>query len=418
MGTNFVQIVRDQMSERDRFRSSKWVPRDIEKQLSVESRLVQVITGVRRSGKSTLAHRALQNLHYAYVNFDDERLAGLIAKDLDLMLESLYMVYGEFSYLLLDEIQNVENWHLFVNRLHRTGIHIVLTGSNSKLLSSELATHLTGRYALVELLPFAFTEFLEFKGKTSSAVTTAKERGLLGNLFGDYMQTGGFPDILLGEQQSVYIKNLFEAIITKDIFYRHKIRQIRAFRETAYFVTSNFTSPLSFNRLSHLFSLGSENTAKNYISYLEEAFLIFTLEKFSYKNQEGVRNRKVYLVDPAFSRVSGLQFSENSGRILENIVFLELYRRSKLNGSELFFYKNVVEVDFVVFANRKVLELIQVCTSVQDERVLKREVRALTSAAKELGAGKLTIITLDQKTEVVKDDRKISVLPVWEWMLV
>jgi len=417
MSINFVQIVHDQLIERDHFRSSKLVTREMEKQLSIDSRLVQVITGVRRSGKSTLAHHALRGVHYAYINFDDERLAGLVAKDLDLVLESLYTVYGDFSYLLLDEIQNVDHWHLFVNRLLRTGMHLVLTGSNSKLLSSELATHLTGRYRQIELLPFSFREFLEFKGKNTSSFTTAKEKGLIGNLFGEYMQSGGFPDVLLGEQQSFYIKNLFEAIVTRDIFYRHKIRQIRAFRETASFVTSNFTSPLSFNRLSHLFSLGSENTAKNYISYLEEAFLIFTLQKFSFKNQEGVRNRKVYLVDTSFSTVGGLIFSENAGRILENIVFLELYRRCGLSYSELFFYKNNYEVDFLVFSNRKVVELIQVCTSVRDERVFRREVRALVSAAMRLDVRRLTIITLDQKTEVVKEDRSIRVLPVWEWLL-
>ncbi len=417
MRTDFRQLLTEQKEERLVFSQAGIIPRETDKLLNVNSRLAQIISGVRRSGKSTLAHRGLAGLNYAYVNFDDERLAGIKAGDLDLLLETLFSIYGEFKHILFDEIQNVEHWQLFVNRLLRNNMHVALTGSNSKLLTTELATHLTGRYSIIELLPFSFTEFLMAKGISSPGSVTAKDRGLISRMFAMYLQTGGFPDIILGEQDPLYIRNLYEAIVTRDIIFRHKIRQIRAFRETASYLASNFAAPVSFNRLKNMFSLGSENTSKNFVSYLEEAYLIFTLQKFSYKNQESTRNRKAYLVDTAFAKTVSGTFSPNTGRLLENAVFLELYRRSRYGKSEIFFYKTNVEVDFLIYSNLKVKELIQVCQSVSDDRVLAREVRALIAAAKDLDTKQLTILTLDEKREIQKNGHTISVLPAWEWML-
>lgn len=416
METNFRQLVAEQRDERAVYTRTGWVPRDQETALNIQSKMAQIITGVRRSGKSTLAHRALAGVNYAYVNFDDERFAGLEAKDLDHLLEALYDVYGEFTHLLLDEIQNVNHWELFVNRLLRNEIHLVLTGSNSKLLARELATHLTGRYSIIELLPFSFKEFLHVRGVPSLTAVTAKERGLVSRLFAEYIQTGGFPDIIMGETATSYIQNLFEAIVTRDIIFRHKIRQIRAFRETASWLTENYSAPVSYNRLKNIFALGSENTSKNYVSYLEEAWLLLSLTKFSYKNQERMRNRKIYLVDTAFAKATGGNFSPNAGRLLENIVFLELFRRSRTNRFELFYYKSNYEVDFVIYSNSKVQELIQVTVSVANDAVLRREIRALQAAARELSTTRLTIITQDEKDEIVKDGLTIRILPAWEWM--
>lgn len=417
METNFRQLVAEQRDERVVYSRTGWVPREQEKALNIQSKMAQIITGVRRSGKSTLAHRALAGVNYAYVNFDDERFAGVEPKDLDHLLEALYDVYGEFTHLLLDEIQNVSHWELFVNRLLRNELHVVLTGSNSKLLARELATHLTGRYSIIELLPFSFKEFLHVRGVITTAVVTAKEKGLISRLFAEYMQTGGFPDIIMGETPASYIQNLFEAIVTRDIIFRHKIRQIRAFRETASFLTENYSAPVSYNRLKNIFSLGSENTSKNYVAYLEEAWLLLSLSKFSFKNQERMRNRKIYLVDTAFAKATGGIFSPNTGRLLENIVFLELFRRSRKSRYELFYHKSNYEVDFVIYSNSKVQELIQVAVSVSNDAVLRREVRALISAARELGTTLLTIITQDERDEVVKNGFTIRILPVWEWLL-
>jgi predicted AAA+ superfamily ATPase len=417
MQRNWIQILAEQRDEIHEIIRSGWVPREQETLFDVNSRLAQVITGVRRSGKSTLAHRALKGTRYAYVNFDDERLTHLTAADLDDLLEALYAIQGEFTHILFDEIQNVENWHLFVNRLLRNNIKITLTGSNSKLLSREMATHLTGRYSSIELYPFSFREFLKVRGHNPEVPQTAREKGLLRGLLDEYLVNGGFPDILAGENRITYIRNLFEAIITRDIGFRYNLKHTRIFREMAQYLTILYGSEISYNRLKNLFGLGSENTAKNYVSYLEEAWLIMCLPKFSFKKQESIRNRKVYVIDPSFSCVSGHAFSPNTGRLLENLVFIELARQASRNSMELFYYKNRHEVDFVLFSGSRVVELIQVMAQSEDPRTLQREIRALVSASAELNVEKLTIITLDEDRLLNEAGKTIRMIPVVQWLL-
>lgn len=414
---DFRQIVAEQKEELSIIHRRGWIPREQESGIDLNSRLAQIITGVRRSGKSTLAHRALRGKNYAYINFDDERLAGLDADDLNQLLEALYAVYGEFTHLLLDEIQNVERWHLFVNRLLRNDIRIVLTGSNSRLLSNEMATHLTGRYAKTELFPFSFKEFLKAKEVEWNMAITAREKGLLLGHFLEYLRTGGFPDILTGESGQDYINSLFDAIVSRDIVFRYNLRYARTFRELSIYLAGNFSTEISYNRLKKIFGLGSENTAKNYVHYLEEAYLMACLPKFSFKKQENLRYRKIYIIDTAFAGISGKNYSPNAGRLLENVVYLDLARKADLFRYELFFYKKLVEVDFVIYANRKVTELIQVAYSLADQKTIKREIRALLSAARELSAEKLTIVTLEEKNEIHEEDLTINIIPITEWLL-
>lgn len=417
MQKDFRQIIAEQREEIGLIHRRGWIPREQEFGIDLNSRLAQIITGVRRSGKSTLAHRVLQDKKYAYVNFDDERLAGLDADSLDQILEALYSIYGEFSHLLLDEIQNVEQWHLFVNRLLRNEIKIVLTGSNSRLLSNELATHLTGRYAKTELFPFSFKEFLKAKNVDLNLPVTAKGKGLLLGHFLEYFHTGGFPDLLTGESSRNYIPALFDAIVSRDIVFRYNIRYSRTFRELSLYLLNNFSTEISYNRLKKIFGLGSENTAKNYVQYLVEAYLMVCLPKFSFKKQESLRYRKIYMIDTAFASISANNNSPNNGRLLENVVYLDLARKADKSRYELFYYKKLVEVDFVIYANRKVSELIQVTYSVADQRTFKHETRALLSAAKELNAEKLTMITFDEKSEIHEENMTISMIPVTEWLL-
>lgn len=416
MELNYRQIVTEQKLEIPIATKFGWVTREQESAVNINSRLVQVITGVRRSGKSTLAHRALADTPYAYANFDDERLSGMAPDQLDYLLEALYTVYGDFKHLFLDEIQNVDNWHLFVNRLLRNDMHILITGSNSKLLSRELASHLTGRYSTIEMFPFSFREFLVAKGWPQMAEATAKSQGLLIRHFNEFMNDGGFPEIVSGEPKDTYAGNLFEAIVTRDIIYRYGIRHIRTFREVAHYLAANSGSEISYNRIKNLFGLGSENTAKNYVSYLEEAWLILTLSKFSFKRQESLRNRKTYIIDNSFCGVSGPQFSKNSGRLLENIVFLELMRKSRSGNFEVFYYKKTVEVDFVIYRDLKILELIQVAQETADIKTRNREIRALLAASGDLGTANLTIITLDERYELKEDGKVIRVVKITDWL--
>ncbi|OGW46204.1 MAG: hypothetical protein A2Y66_07195 [Nitrospirae bacterium RBG_13_41_22] len=417
MERNFLQIITEQRDEIPVISAIGWVAREQERAVNINSRLVQIITGIRRSGKSTLGHRVLAGTNYGYVNFDDERLTGLDAGSLNQLLEALYSVYGEFTHLLLDEIQNVDSWHLFVNRLLRNNIKIILTGSNAKLLSRESASQLTGRYSTIELFPFSFCEFLNSKGVKIIKSITAREKGILFNHFNEYMKAGGFPEVLAGEDKKIYLSNLFEAIITRDIIYRYNIRNVRTLKEMAILLSGTFASEISYNRLKNIFALGSENTVKNYVSYFEEAWLFLSLPKFSFMKQESLRYRKIYLIDPGFTVISGENFSVNSGRLLENIVFLQLLRDARKLDYEVYYYKKNCEVDFVIYQKRKVIELIQVTISLEDSKTLKREVRSLITASHDLNATKLTIISLREERELTAEGLKIKVKPVVDWIM-
>ena len=414
---DYRQIILEQREEILLDKHADYVQREKKGEVSTRTSLAQIITGVRRCGKSTLARMALKGLRYGYVNFDDERLGGLEATALNSILEAVYGVYGNFDYLLLDEIQNVAGWHLFVNRLLRNNIKIILTGSNSKLLSSEMASHLTGRYIPVELFPFSFTEYLQAQKIYINNPFTAKGRGLATHYFMTYLHSGGFPEITYNEEnEQTYLHNLFDAIVTRDIIYRYNIRHIRTFREIALWLTAHFSTEISYNRIKNIFGLGSENTAKNYVTYLEEAWLFVTLSKFSFKKQESLRNKKIYLVDTSFAELAGKSDTENTGRLLENTVFLHLLRNRIRGDYEVYYYKKDVEVDFVIYSKRSVNELIQVSVSLDDEKTRAREMRSLVRATRELHPKKATIITVDRKEDIKAEGIDISVKPVAEWI--
>jgi len=413
-----LQAIYDQKEELRKYSSDKgWIIREQEKCLNVESKLAQIVIGVRRSGKSTLAHRALKDRNYGYLNFDDERLIHISSEQLTILLQYILQVYGDIQYLFLDEVQNISNWHLFVNRLLRSDMHIVITGSNSKLLSGELATHLTGRYSSVELFPFSFREYIHFKKIDANNLST-KNKALLENAFETYLKQGGFPEIVKGEENAqTYISALFNSIIMRDIFYRYSIQHTKSFKDVALYLVNNFGHEISFNRIKNIFGVGSENTVKNYVSYLEEAYIVLTLQKFSFKKQESLRYRKVYLMDSGFASVLSTNFSINSGYLLENIVFLELLRRRQFDQTEIYYYKQTYEVDFVVVKNGNVEELIQVCENLEIPKTLNREIRALESSSIDLKCEKLTIISRSKKDLMEINGKKINLIPIIDWLL-
>jgi uncharacterized protein len=413
---DLIRIVEEQKEEINLFDEKDWILREKVSDINIQSSLAQIITGVRRCGKSTLAWQALRLTNFAYLNFDDERFLNFSADRLNDLLEALYTVYGDFDYLLLDEIQNVEGWHLFVNRMLRNKMKVVLTGSNSNLLSREMASHLTGRYAAIELLPFSFIEFLAAKKIEITGTSTAKGKGLAARHFTNYLTSGGFPEVVKGEERKTYIANLFEAIVTRDIIFRYKIRNERTFREVAMWLSGNFAKELSYNRIKNIFGLGSENTAKNYVAYLEDAWLFVSLSKFSYKKQESLRNRKLYITDTSFADLTGESGSENTGRLLENAVMLHLVRYRSRNLYEVFYYKTKIEVDFVIYAGMKVRELLQVSVSIEDQKTRNREVKALIEASQQLACKKLTIITLNETETIENGDFIIHVVPVYDWI--
>ncbi len=417
MSTLIKQAITDQKQEIMQYSSPGFIQRDVPVDF-LNSKLIKIISGVRRSGKSTLAHLSLRNSNYAYVNFDDERLLNLNSTDLSEIEELLYSIYDEFDFVFFDEIQNIEGWSLFINRLARKGLNIFLSGSNSKLSSSEISSHLTGRFVNLELYPFSFKEYLSFhKFDYAKQNMTTSEKGLMLKHFNEYINSGGFPEIVKGENPIRYASGLFHSIINRDILLRNGIKHQRTFQDIAVFLINNYTREISFNRIKNIFGLGSEHTAKNYVHYLEQAYLIISLSKFSFKKQETIRNRKSYVIDIAFIKSLTDDFSTNTGFIYENIVALELLRRRNFNDYELYYFKNKVEVDFVIRKNHIIIELIQVSYNLDDPRTYKREVKALLIAANELKVEKLTIITGNmEKTEII-DGKTITFIPLIKWLI-
>lgn len=415
----YSQVVADQRIEVENFELSEICNRQEEALVDLQSPLAQIVIGVRRCGKSTLCHTVLKKsgLNYGYINFDDERLAGLKAEDLNDLLESLYMVYGDFNHLFLDEIQNVKGWNLFVNRLLRQKMHLIITGSNAKLLSSELSTYLTGRYNQVELFPFSFAEYLQL-GKIKANALTTKESAERKRAFEHYIFGGGFPELLNISDKNGYVRQLVSSIVTVDIKKRFNIRYLDALVKITKFMIANFAQEVNYRSVALTFGLGSQHTAENYINYLRQTYLLVGINKFSFKARERVRSEKMYLIDTALlaSQQNNLT-GDNIGWRLENIVYLELLRRGRFSSAEIYYYRKGYEIDFVLSCGLDVEELIQVSAFVDNEKTFNRECAALIKGSKELKCEKLTLLTMGLTTEHLIDGLVINEVNIIEWLL-
>ncbi len=417
------EILLDQAGDIPAILEKARVEREIEPELraSLKDGLIKVISGVRRCGKSVLAHRALTGLPYAYANFDDERLAGLTAADLNLVLETLLELVPGFKYILLDEIQNIPKWELFAARLQRAGYKVVITGSNAHLLSRDLATHLTGRHKVFEIYPFSFREHLSRLGVAAPAAGAAATaaRAKLGAAFAGYFTLGGFPELPAIVDRKAYLHDLYDKILTQDIAVRHGVRHIKTLKDIALYTANNYAARLSYQNIKDAYALGSIHTVKNYLEYMREAYLFFAVEAHSPKARERVRlPRKMYGIDAALLRSISVSGQKNDGRLLENLVYLELLRR----GRRVVYYSDPqrkYEVDFVCSgAAGGPVELIQVCLDTATAEVKERELRGLQSA---LGAFKtvdaLTLVTLERAGEERIAGRTVKLLPAWQWLL-
>ena len=389
-----------------------------ERQLSLDSRLAQIVIGVRRSGKSTLCEKFIRQrgVSFSYANFDDDRLYGLQTEDFDSVLEALYQVYGDFSCLFLDEVQNVKEWQLFVNRLLRRNLRLFVTGSNSKLLSSELTTHLTGRHNRVELYPFSFAEYGRMKGVEMQSLST-KSKALRKKALSDYLHEGGFPELLHETNKRGYIEALLNSVIKNDIGRRFKVRYVETLRRIAAYLSDNFCQEFVAKNIAELFGV-SDHTAENYYSYLKEAFLLLGVPKFSYKSRDRVRYEKVYVVDVALvSEREGTFSAENIGWRLENTVCVELLRRYHSEYADVFYYRDRQwEVDFLVAKNGEVKELIQVAYDISSDKTLRREVNGLVKAAEKFGCEKLTLLNFFEDELLEVGGHKINVVSAAEWL--
>ena len=414
-------IIKEQRQELERIEQDE---RIIERERLKEAKSylkypnIVVITGIRRCGKSIFSYLMDKGSKFAYINFDDERLAGLKTEDLDKILQSFYELYGDIKYIILDEPQNIKGWELFANRLRRTK-KLIITGSNSQLLSGELATHLTGRYIDIKLMPFSFREFLKFKEFKEVNAYTTQEKAKIINLLQEYLSFGGFPEVY--KFGKPILLKIYETILNKDLILRYKINKIKEFKDLAKFLVSNSSEEITYSKLSRFLGIKHVSTVSNWISYFENAFLIFKLERFNFKlKQQFIAPKKVYCVDTGIVDLMGFKFSENKGKILENAVAIELQRRKEKNiNIETYYWKDAQqnEVDFVIKEKTKVTQLIQ-ATYINNKQELKENrISSLMKASKDLKCNNLLFITWDFDGEEIINKINIKFIPLWKWLL-
>ena len=379
---------------------------------------IVVVTGLRRVGKSTLMAQAAKKYlgdDFYFVNFEDERLLNFKVSDFDLLYETLVSLFGEKKTFLFDEIQNVPQWERFVRRLHDQGYKFIVTGSNASLLSQELGTRLSGRSIRIELYPFSFREFLAFKGTAipDTNILTTREKGLLLKLADEYLAEGGIPDALKYPELDIH-KTLYDDVLYRDIATRYQIDNVKELKELAFYLVSNVSSLISYNKLKELLKLGSVNTVKSYIGYLENSWLFFVMNKYAYSvKEQQIAAKKIYSIDTGLAQSIGFSFSENKGKLMENLVYLKL--RSGLH--DLYYYKTQggYEVDFFL---PKTAECIQVAQTLEDEEVMKRELRAFREISTEQKKIKsFTIVTEREKKTIEEDGFRVCVVPLYEWLL-
>lgn len=411
-------ILTDQQEELEAKRNEKFCHRREEQLIDMNSPQAQVVIGVRRSGKSTLCFQALESagVKYAYADFDDERLEGMTAKQLNDVLEVLYKIYGDFSHLFLDEIQDVEGWHLFVNRMLRKKMHVIITGSNAKLLSGELATHLSGRAKEIHLYPFSFTEYCAMKGIDTEKKTT-KAEGFRRAAFDTYMKEGGFPELLSIGDNRTYIKDLVNNILKRDIEQRYKIAYKEAFEQLAHHLLNVSPTPVVTTDLAEIFHIKSEHTVKNYVAYLKQAFMLIGIKKYAQKSKVRVTQEKVYAVDVAMMNQRENAFAgDNLGWRLETIVLIQLLRKCKENGWDLYYFQERSgECDFIMCDGNSVLQAIQVSYDITHEKTRQREINGLLLAGKKTQCQNLLLLTDHEHFDIDLQGRHISVRPVYEW---
>ncbi|MFH0869419.1 MAG: ATP-binding protein, partial [archaeon] len=368
---------------------------------------VLVITGMRRCGKSIFSYLLERGSNFAYINFDDERLSGFRGEELDKVMEAFYGLYGGIDTIILDEIQNIPHWELFVNRLRRTK-KVILTGSNSNMLSGELATHLTGRYIDIKLFPFSFGEFLRFRNFEQSKAYTAEEKALLQKHLTDYLEIGGLPEAYKFGQP--IIARTYEDIVTKDVLLRYGIKKIAALRGLAKYLVTNSAGEITYSKLAGILGLRDTMTVSNWLSYLEDAFLFFRLERFDFKlKRQFLAPKKIYCADTGMVNTVGFKFSEDRGRMMESAVAIELQRRKARDSKmEVYYWKDHQqnEVDFVIKKGHAVRQLVQVTYASRREDIRERETESLLKAGKELRCSNLLVITWNHDAEIKTGGRK------------
>lgn len=388
------------------------IPRETAAGQFMKTDAIVVISGIRRCGKSTLLRQISgQYREFLYINFDDDRLMDFSLAD----FPSLMLVFEKTSpgtkVLFIDEIQNVGGWERFIRRIHDEGYKVFLTGSNANLLSKELGTHLTGRYVKINLYPFSFREVLRFRSVGTGRITEKKKAAILAE-FDRYLTGGGFPEYLkYGDQE--YLKQIYDDILYRDIISRSGIREIKGFRQLARYLLTNTANTATYNALKNTLGFKSVVSVRDYVGFLEEAYLIFECFRYDYSlKKQYVNEKKLYCIDNGMRNAVSFRFSDDRGRLLENLVYIELLRR----GKSVYFFKNPKECDFITEERGVVTEAIQVCFELSREN-RDRELSGIIGAMTMHHLSEGLILTYHQEETVVEGSASVRVLPVWKWLI-
>ena len=392
------------------------IERKIDQSL-VDCQEVLVLTGVRRCGKSVLMQqiRAKRSEKDYFISFDDDRLLHFTVDDFQLLYDVFVEDFGVQHTFYFDEIQLVDGWERFVDRLYKHGNKVIVTGSNAKMLSRELGTLLTGRHVSKEVYPFSMSEYMELLGVkvTRDSFYTTEGRAMLQNVQNDYLKDGGFPQYLRSKNVE-YLKSLYNDIIYRDIIVRYRLMSDKPLKETVYYLISNATHLFTYNSVAKSVGLKSSETVKDYISYLEETYLVGLLPKYDVKVGEQIKSpKKIYFIDNALVGIIGFSFSGNEGSRLENAVYIELRRR----GKELFYHNDGNECDFIVREGLRITEAYQVCVSMQEEKTRQRELEGIRSAMKAYSLSEGYIITREETEDVKVEEGVVHLVPFARWIL-
>lgn len=376
-----------------------------------------VISGLLRVGKSTMlaqvAHKLGKDTFY-YINFEDDRFSGFQAEDINDLYQMLIETFGERKIFIMDEVQNITGWEHFVRRFMEMGFKFYITGSNASLLSKELGTRLTGRYIPIELFPFSFTEYLQFRGEDIPDFQrmTTIDQARINSALNAYLISGGIPDALKYPELTL-LRSLYDDVLYRDIATRYRLEAVTALKELAYFLMSNPAGMVSFNKLKEQLRLGSVNTVTSYIEYMENSWLIFSLNLYAYSvKRQQIAPKKIYGIDTGMINSVGFRFSPNTGKLLENLVFLTVRQHTK----DIYYYvtHGGYEVDFYLPERR---QLIQVSHRLEKSSTREREFRAIEDTSKELQINNALILSDTNEKEVEIGGIPVKVQTITEWLV-